>query len=370
MECYVRKSTTYAVSISLMLEIFFLLGFIYVTYKYNLYILYGISLFIFLLYGPSNKSTFCIIFSFLSLSLVYGIVHDLESSIRVIKTMVVFVPFFFTARLEKRRYGLSKLFDCFMKLNALLVCLDFFLFFAVGQTLFRAEVSGFMPRPCGLLEDSNFFSYLMLVYIFYVKWSRGKYSKLCVLSLFLSGSFSAIITFLLMSLISKMKVFYNSQSIKPRLVIVLFTFLVMLCYDLVALYSDNILDYIYNFHGNDLLRVKMYSMSHRFDVISNAFGMYDHYAFGLGAGKTRSLSEIGLNLHNSLLQVILEMGFVLFSIIFLIIIMMMRKIKSNRYLLLFCAILILSSVMETIYNPLLSFVYFLSFSDHEQITQI
>ena len=346
------------------IELFFLIGFVYITYKYNIYVLYGLLSCFFLFNKQSNRLYLSLFFLFSCLALLYFVMHDASSCFRCIKTMVVFLPFYFTSTLQKSQYNLSKIFDVFMTLNACLVCVDFFLYFLIGQTLFHAEVSGFMPRPCGLLEDSNFFSYLMLVYVLYLKWKSGRYKKICVLSLFFSGSFSAIITFLLLLLLLKIKAINENGGLKWRIVIIGTTITCMVCYDIVAIHSDTVLDFIYNFHGNDLLKVKLYSMSHRFDVVSNAFSENNNYWFGIGAGKTRSLSDIGLNLHNSLLQMILEMGFILFGVTLLVIVIMMCKIRDIRYLLLFCAILALSSVMETIYNPLLSFVYFLSFSKH------
>lgn len=355
--------------LSSLIEIFFIMGFTLVLYKSNAYILYGfIPLFLFL---PKriSKCNFFIIFLFIALSVLYLYVHGISASFRVFKTLVILLPFFFTNSIEKSQFKLSILFYYFMRINAILVCLDFILFLTIGNTMFRAEVSGFMPRTCGLFEDSNFFSYTMIIYIYYVKWKYGKYDKLCVLSLFLSGSFSAIFTYLVLYIILR-KNKQQSENSKLRYLIFLFTILGMIAYDLVAIHSDTILDYVFSHQWNDLLKVKVYSISHRFTTISNAFseiGTTRQLLFGIGPGMTRTLSESGLNLHNSLLQIILEMGIILFAIVCLIIIAMVHKMRDLRFVILFCAILFLSSIMETIYSPILSLVYFLSLANYEQV---
>ena len=89
----------------------------------------------------------------------------------------------------------------------------------------------------------------------------------------------------------------------------------------------------------------------------------NEFLFGIGAGKTKGLSDIGLNLHNSLLQMFLEMGGVLVCVVLFVIFMMIRNLRITKYVILFCVILVLGSMMETLYNPLLALVYFMSFSN-------
>lgn len=353
--------------LSFLMEIFFIMGFTLIFYQNNAYILYGvIPLFLFFS-KRFVKKDFFVIFLFISLAIFYSYIHGISASIRVLKTLVVFLPFFFTKWLRQDNFKLSLLFNYFMKINAIFVCIDFFLFLAVGKTIFRSEVSGFMPRTCGMFEDSNFFSYTMIIFIYYTKWKYGKYNKLCILSLLLSGSFSAIFMFLLLYLIFKIEI-SQTNGTKLRNSIFCFTAIGIITYDLIAIHSDEILDYLFSFQWNDLLKVKMYSISHRFTGIANAFSDFDeikNILFGLGPGRTRSLSDTGLNLHNSLLQIILEMGVLLFSFVLFVIMSMISRIVDIRFVILFCAILFLSSIMETIYSPMLSFVYFLSLANYE-----
>lgn len=355
--------------LSSLIEIFFIMGFTLVLYKSNAYILYGfIPLFI-LLSKRISIYNFFIIFVFFALAVFYLYIHGISASFRVLKTLIIFLPFFFTSIIKKSKFELSSLFCYFMRINAVLVCVDFILFLTIGNTIFRAETSGFMPRTCGLFEDSNFFSYTMIIYIYYIKWKYEKYDKLCVLSLFLSGSLSAIVTFLLLYIVFRSKKTQIENS-KLRYLIFILTIFGIITYDLLAIHSNAILDYIFSLQWNELLEVKIYSMSHRFTAVSSAFsdfGTTHQILYGIGAGKTRTLSGIGLNLHNSLLQIILEMGFVLFTIVCLIIIVMVHKMRDLRFVILFCAILFLSSIMETIYSPILSLVYFLSLAKYEQV---
>ena len=352
-------------SICILVEVFFILSFSFLSYKYNLYIVWGIIPFLFLTKKAiyKNAAFWVVVLTMLSFIYYYS---GFGSTFRTIKTMVVLLPFFFTNVLQREQYCLSKYFYFFMQLNAILVCVDFFLYFIVGRTIMNFTESGFLPRPCGLLEDSNFFSYLMLIYIYYYKWNYGHYNKLFITSLFLSGSFSAIISFLILLSIFKKKFVEEVCRLRFKLIIVLIALVLIAVYDWLAIHSDVLLMYISDFQMSDLLKVKIASISHRFTTVSNAMSELDsmnEFLFGIGAGKPKGLSDIGLNLHNSLLQMFLEMGGVLVCVVLLVIFMMIRNLRITKYVILFCVILVLGSMMETLYNPLLALVYFMSFSN-------
>lgn len=206
----------------------------------------------------------------------------------------------------------------------------------------------------------------MLICIFYYRSLYGHYNKLFICSLLLSGSFSAIISFFVLFNVFKRISVENICRTRFKLIIILITLAIIILYDCLAINSDLVLKYISELQVSDLLKVKMASLTHRFTTISNAMSELDtmgEFLWGIGAGKTRGLSDIGLNLHNSLLQMFLEMGGVLVSIVILIIFVMLHNIKTTKYVILFCTALILGSMMETFYNPLLAFVYFISFSN-------
>ena len=360
-----QKKVINDITICHFIELFFILGFTSLTYKYNLYILWGFVPILFLSNKSVYKSTFFFIFTLLSFSLLYFLYQGGNSAFRIVKTMIVFLPFFYTNVLIRTKYSLSKLFEYFMNFNAFLVCIDFCLFFTVGKTITNFTTSGFMPRPCGLLEDSNFFSYLMLIYIFYYKWKYNYCKKIYILSLFLSGSFAAIFFFLLLSIVMKFKRIVNSRSILLKFTIISGAITIIIIYDIMAINPSYILEILSLLDVNELLQVKFISMSNRFTTIANAMTemkTLPDFFFGIGAGKTRTLSEIGLNMHNSLLQLFLEMGFFLLSMVILLIFSMLYYIKNIKWLIIFCVMLVLGVLLETLYSPLLSFVYFLNFS--------
>ena len=361
-----QKRVINDITICHFIELFFILGFTSITYKYNLYILLGFIPLLFLSNKSVYKSTFFFISTLLLFSTLYFLYQGGNSAFRVIKTMIVFLPFFYTNVLLRTKYSLSKFFEYFMNINAFLVCVDFCLFFLVGRTITNFTTSGFMPRPCGLLEDSNFFSYLMLIYIFYFKWKYHYCKKIYVLSLFLSGSFAAIFFFLLLSVVLSFKKILNSKSLLLKMTIIFMSISVIVVYDIIAINPIYILDILSALDVNELLQVKFVSMSNRFTTIANAMTemkSIPDFIFGIGAGKTRTLSEIGLNMHNSLLQLFLEMGFFLLSMVIMLILSMLSYIKKIKWLIIFCVMLVLGVLLETLYSPLLSFVYFLSFSE-------
>lgn len=363
------KRTNSFININKLLEFFFILGFTLLTYQSNIYIAFGILPLFFIWRQRIYVSIAYMIIILLLMQFLYYIFDGTNAVLRVIKTTVVLLPIYYTNFLEKTNYHLSDIFRWFMKINALLVIIDFILYFTIGHTIMELTVSGFMPRPCGLLEDSNFFSYLMLITIFYYRWRDGQYSKLFILSLFLSCSFSAIIVFLGLLFVFK---FVNKTSrctFQIRVFIVLTAISIISIYDWIAIHPNQILTFISQLDLNDLIKVKMISMTHRFNTVSNAMQEIDTFfevLMGIGAGKTRELSNGGFNLHNSFLQMFLEMGVVLSSIVIFALVYMVWHIRQTKYVILFCAMLILSSIMETFYNPLLSFVYYISFLNRNE----
>ena len=178
--------------------------------------------------------------------------------------------------------------------------------------------------------------------------------------------FFAIISFLILYNVFERINVEKECDVKLKLVIIIVTLTIIVGYDWIAINSDSVLNFISELQVNDLLKVKIASMTHRLATISYAMSEMNtisDFMLGIGAGKTRGLSEIGLNLHNSLLQMFLEMGVILVGIVILIILIMLQNIKKVKYVILFCTMLVLGSMMETFYNPLLAFVYFISFSN-------
>ncbi len=349
-----------------LIECFFVFAFTFILYKNNIHIIFGLLPLYFILKGRMYKSTSLFILLFFLLIVLYYVHDGIPGAYRVLKTIVVLLPVYYTNFLHGAKRSLGQVFRVFMTVNALLVCVDFVLYLTIGKTIMSFTESGIMPRPCGLLEDSNFFSYLMLISIFYYRWQDGRFTKLFVLSLFLSGSFSAIISFVVLCLIYKFIRTGRLCNMRLKVLYIMVTLLIIFIYDRVAIYPEDMLYILSKLDVNDLIKVKFMSMTHRFTTVSNAMGAIDgieDILLGIGAGKTRALSDIGLNLHNSFLQMFLEMGGILTSLVVIVLLYMLWHIRQIQYVILFCMILILSSIMETFYNPLLAFVYYISFLD-------
>lgn len=351
------------------LELFFIFSFTFFTYKYNVFIAVGIFPLLFVLTKPLFKSAAYFIILFVFISILYLYLQGIGSCIRVIKTMVVLLPFYFDNIISRKDYTIGKYLDYYMKINALLVCVDFILYFLIGRTLMTFTISGgILPRPCGFAEDSNFFSYTMLVYIFYKKWMYNRVDKLFIISLFLSGSLSALIFFFAISIVTSFRYIYNSNSSWLKKIIILFSLTIIIIYNYVAINPDSFLSFLSELNVNDFIRIKLISLSQRLNTVSNSMMAMDslnELLVGIGAGKTRALSDLGLNMHNSLLQLFLEMGLILLIPVLIILISMALKIKDIKWTILFCSILLLSLIMETLYSPMLAFVYYLSKSKAE-----
>lgn len=359
------------INFSFLIELFLLLGFFRVTYTYNIYIFYGIAVLPFFLYKRQTNFLFLVLF-FILLSLIvpYLFVHDSRSAFRVLKTAVIFLPVLALYSLKKFDFKLTKLFQNFMFLSALLVCIDFFLYFLTGRMLMGGTESGFLPRPRGLMEDSNFFSYLMLVYIFYLKDLNGKFNVFFVLSLFLSGSFAAILCFIVLALFGPfINRFNDKRPVLLKNVTMFFTAVLFFFYFNIAFNYNRIMEGLGLENLDGVQQVKYASLMMRFGAQNEALMMLDStdkIMFGIGAGNTKSLTERGMNLHNTYLQLFLEQGFFIFFIFFIFLVGMVLGIKNPYYVIVFCVIFMLGTILEVFYFPLLSFVFFISFITYQK----
>lgn len=344
-----------------LLEIFYILSFFAFTYQYNINILYASLLFIFIP-KQRNKSILVGTLAILSLLVVpYFIVHDSRASYRIVKTLAVFMPLFFIPVLERSRYRLSSLFHLFMVVNAWLVYVDFLLFFTTGRTIMHFTTTGILPRPCGLIEDSNFFSYLMVVYCIYRKRITGLYSKFLLGAVVLSGSLSAVSMMFFLLLFYKA---HRTGKLFSRWRYVFGTALCIFLYFCVVLYAENIVDYIRQLDVNELVKFKSVSMILRLQTQHEAL-MYllNHDPLcGVGAGLTTQLMTKGINLHNGYLQLLFEMGALLLVPTVVLIVSSIAFMRDTFYIPLFCVLLILGNILDIVYFPLLSFVFFVSFA--------
>lgn len=362
-----RLTEKFKLDYQFLIELFFILGFFSFTYTYNIYILYGLILLPICLY--KKQTTYIVLFLFfilLSLSIPYFFIHDGRASFRVLKTALIFLPLLILYSLKGIEFQLSGLFHGFMKVSAFLVILDFFLYFLIGRMLMGGTESDFLPRPIGLMEDSNFFSYLMLVYIFYLKKEGGTYNLFFIISLILSGSLAAISCFLILTLLFR---FCNieklSQSKFIKYLVIIFTSICFIAYFNIAFNYNNIMENVEVADMDGIEKVKFYSLMMRFGAQNEALMMIDSPSkifFGIGAGNTKNLTEREMNLHNTYLQLFLEQGFVIFFFFALFIVILVTKIKNTYYVILFCLVFLLGTILEVFYYPLLSFIFFISYS--------
>jgi O-antigen ligase len=298
------------------------------------------------------------------LTVPFFFIHDGRASFRIIKTAVVFLPLLSVYSLNNPQYRLSKAFYWFMMIAALLVCIDFVLYFITGTMIMGGTESGFLPRPRGLMEDSNFFSYLMLVYIFYLKKQEGRYNYLLVLSLILSGSLAAISCFLLLSLFYRFTDHVKlSKSKLIKYLTLIITGISFFVYFNTAFNYNKIMENVEVSEMDGLEKVKFYSLMLRFGAQNEALMLIDSPSkilFGIGAGNTKNFTEREMNLHNTYLQLFLEQGLIVFVLFALLILLMALKIHDTYYVILFCVIFMLGTILEVFYFPLLSFIFFIS----------
>jgi O-antigen ligase len=236
-----------------------------------------------------------------------------------------------------------------MMIAALLVCIDFVLYFITGTMIMGGTESGFLPRPRGLMEDSNFFSYLMLVYIFYLKKQEGRYNYLLVLSLILSGSLAAISCFLLLSLFYRFTDHVKlSKSKLIKYLTLIITGISFFVYFNTAFNYNKIMENVEVSEMDGLEKVKFYSLMLRFGAQNEALMLIDSPSkilFGIGAGNTKNFTEREMNLHNTYLQLFLEQGLIVFVLFALLILLMALKIHDTYYVILFCVIFMLGTIL-------------------------
>lgn len=355
------------------LQVFFILSFILITYASNLYVLWGFTFLGSQLLFVKQKRKFPVFLVFLFVGLIplYYVLYGFEGGFRVLKTFVIFIPFFLLSALRNTASsdalkGMRPL-HYVMLISAILVCVDFVLYLTIGRSIMSFTKSGFLPRPNGLMEDSNFFCYSMVCYIMYLKYAFGKSTKFFILSVFLSGSFSAIAIMLLMLFLYKRTTFslikpYSRRWYIIRSGIVSFVILFHCCYYLVVDRKDDIINLIEEFDMSPLLKIKARSMFLRFEAQKEAMEYISDNGkqlLGGGPGITKTLNERGMNLHNTYYQLYIEMGVILTSLVVILLLYYMLKIEDLSYLILFGVMSLFGNMLEVYYFPILPFIFFL-----------
>jgi len=350
-------------------EFYFILAFFTLSYSSNIYIVFSFVFFPFIFKNEKRNIIIHVLYLiFILLIFLYALERGWHDAFRIYKTLIILLPFFIFNILKNEKYKLSFLFDTFIWINVLFIYIDFVLYYFTGNTILPVKFSDFMPRFGAFIEDSNFYSYLVIVYLFYKKSITGVYNKFILFSIVLSGSFSAIFaSIVLFFLYPRIE---NKQSdlsyTKTRFRICAITITIFLGYCIFIIYANDIIDWISTLELNDLLKLKMVSMTHRFSAQYESLAQLfttNKLFLGEGAGATIKTNDIGINLHNSYFQLFLESGALLTCVVFFILYRMAKQIRDLKFLLLFCTIFLLGNMLEVFYFPLLSFIYFFSFSN-------
>lgn len=354
-----------------LLEVFFVLAFSYISYSTNIYIIYGASVLLFwlLVSTKHSKCSIVMVFFFTLLIFLYTFGIGFSEGFRVLKSFVMIVPFYLMSVYRNTTKGEIKLpiIAAYMKLSAIIVIVDFCLYYLIGKTIGRSVLTGPQIRPSAFFEDSNFFCYTMLSYIMFLKYTLGKKTKLYIISILISSSLSAIIVlcFLLFvykrKWLDKSKLFYKQWKRKRRLIIIT-TIMVFGGYFLFVQNSQYISIFIRESTFNPAVKVKLWSMMLRFESQSSALEKVIDQGdelFGAGAGTAKTFNELNMNLHNTYYQILVEMGIVLGVLIIGSIMYYMVDITNLNFLLLFCTVILLGNMLEVYYAPVLQFIYFL-----------
>lgn len=341
-----------------LLELFFILSFFSISYTYNVNILFSVVLLCYLIHQKNKYNITAIFILIVSLALPYLLLGEYRAVYRDLKTGIVFMPLFFLPLLKKSNFKLSSFFHFFMFLNASVVYIDFVLYFTIGKTIGNFTHTGILPRPCGLVEDSNFYCYLTLIYTFFIVQTERRLSKFYLISIFLSGSISAIITFFVLNFIYKKRHKFHWKTWLFGGV------LIFSSYVFILLKAEEIIKFIQELDTSPFIKLKLHSMMLRLTVQSDAINyvMENGLIFGAGAGETLNILGRGINLHNGYLQLLFEMGPILFCVCFYMIFLCYKNLGNNFYIPLFFCVFLLGNILEVIYYPLLSFILFISYA--------
>ena len=349
-----------ALSFNGLYNVFFVLGFYVFTYATNIYIVFACCV-LFCLFLASTKEhrkmLYLYIFTSILMGVFYFVIHDGGAAYRIFKTLTLVWLTLFLPIINDLK--INKLLHYFLLGNALLIYIDVFLYNVFGFSLTAGvETYGFM-RFSGIIEDSNFFSYMLFCYIYYLKVTTGRYNFFLIGAVLLSLSLSLIITMVGVFFLLQIKSLWKLPTVYIKIWGGIVAGMVFLLYYGLLFVLTTVRDIDTT---NDYMAEKLVSLSLRFESQLEAFDALavDHdYWWGIGAGKTREITTKEMNLHNSYLQMLLEMGINCLLIV-LVFGMWCYYYLDKHFVLLFVELFLLGNVLEVFYFPLLSFILFLS----------
>ena len=193
----------------------------------------------------------------------------------------------------------------------------------------------------------------------YQKINDSKYNLYYIGALFLSLSVSAIVIFILLYLFLPIfiKKVFNYKRFFRIFSFISIVIMTLIYYYIVMHNSD-----LRNLSDNKFVNFKLVSMSIRFDVQSNAIKRLikeDKLLLGFGAGTAKKMNDYGLNLHNTYLQMLFEIGLLGILLFFCFFIIIFWQINI-AFIPILSFIFLLGNIMEIFYFPLISFIFFLS----------
>jgi hypothetical protein len=137
--------------------------------------------------------------------------------------------------------------------------------------------------------------------------------------------------------------------------------IIIFCYYNLIVYAKELREIAILYEGF-IVQNKLISLAIRFEGQVDILNLMDNiktFFLGIGAGNTKTVIVTGANLHNSYLQIFLEMGFVFLITVLSFIGYFLFTLNKN-FIIIFCVVFLLGNILEVVYYPLLSFIYFLS----------
>ena len=342
---------------SFLVSAFFVVSFFSLTYKYNFYIIFALMIFMYILMNKFRVKLGFLIPLFL-ITLIYYVDSGFGGFYRYLKTLLLIIPLSYVIFTNKIK--INKLFLFFININVLLIYIEFLTYQLLGIIIFSNTTNTLgLLRHHAFFEDSNFFSYTILIFILYGKTVYNKYNFYYIGALLISLSVSAISVFLILVIILYLhRKYFLRYSRFIRVSFFVFITIFISLYYFTVMNSDK----IRNLSDDPFLQFKLVSLSIRFEVQKNAINKLmetDNLLLGLGIGSARKLNDRNLNLHNTYLQVLVEIGLLGLIPILGLFIFIFWNIHI-LYVPLLSIMFLLGNIMEVFYFPLLLFIFFLS----------
>lgn len=341
---------------NIIINIFFVLAFFVTTHTLNIdIILLFIFLFIVMFHKFSSNLKF--LFPFILFGFVYLVEKSFGDFYRFEKTYLFLFLLFYI--MNSKYIKLNTILSKFILLNVIFIYLEFLFVHLTGITIFQNTVVDYgFARHHSFFEDSNFYCYTVLIYIYYNFVKTGKINFWYLGSIIISMSASALVATTLLLIFLKYFRKILKYGITTRIVFFMISLIITIFYYLAVIHNDKLSE----FSDNPVIKIKLVSLGIRLDIQNKGINQIindSNYLTGSGINTAKKTNDLNLNLHNTYLQMFLEMGLITFGIVFLSLIIVMFNINI-LFLPLFSVMFVLGNFLEVFYFPLLIFILFLS----------